>query len=418
MAVKDEIKYRTLDQVDLAGKRVAVRVDLNSSLDPQTGMIRFNERFRAHAVTIGEMIARGAKVVILAHQGRRGNPDFIDLSQHARLLSRLLGREVCFVPDVAGDQAVKAIKDLEKGEVILLDNVRKLMDEDVEKPPEEHAMSTLPSRLAPLLDIFVLDAFSVAHRAHASVVGLAAVLPTYVGRAMEKELEALNRLVTRTKKLVFMLGGNKPKECLSALNRFVNERRSSIMTILTGGVVGQLFTKVRGYSLGEATDGFLAEKKHIDLLDTASKIDSMLGEVVKIPFDFAYESGQKVREELPLSGLPCPGLIQDIGSKTIQEYCMVIASLEPDVTVIVKGPMGVYEKPAFKVSTQQLYMALAKTRASTLIGGGDSVTAIEELGFKLFDFTFVSLGGGALISYLAGEPMPGLQVLSKKSENH
>jgi phosphoglycerate kinase len=414
MDVKDEIRYRTLDHVDLAGRRVAVRVDLNSPLDPKTGLIRLNERFRAHAVTIGEMIARGARVVVLAHQGRRGDPDFTDLSQHARLLSRLVGREVRFVPDVAGDLAVKSVKALEKGEVILLDNVRKLEDEDVEKPPEEHLRSTLPSRLAPLLDIFVLDAFSVAHRAHASVVGLAAALPTYAGRALEKELEALNRLVARTRKVVFMLGGNKPKECLSALNRFVIERRSSIVAVLTGGVVGQLFTKVRGYSLGEDTEVFLVKKKYIDLLDTVSSVDSVLGEVIRIPVDFAYESGQGVREEVHLSRLPCPGPIQDIGSETIREYSMVIGSLEPDVTVIVKGPMGMYEKPAFRESTERLYMALAKTRASTLIGGGDSVTAIEMLGFKLFDFTFVSLGGGALISYLAGEPLPGLQVLSKE----
>ncbi len=413
MAGVGEVRYRSLDQVDPAGRRVAVRIDLNASIDPQTGRVQPNERFRAHVVTIRELMSRGARVVLLAHQGRRGDPDFTDLSQHADILSQLAEREIRFVPDVAGEEAIRAIKGLQRGEAILLDNVRKLEDEDVEKPPEEHAKSTLPSKLAPHLDIFVLDAFSVAHRSHASVVGLAALLPTYAGRVMERELEALNRLVARTDKIVFMLGGNKPKECLNVLRRFAAERKSAILEVLTGGVVGQLFAKARGHNLGAPSEEFLAQKKHLDLLKTASEIDATLREVIRIPSDFAYEADGRGREEVPLSRLPCPGLIQDIGGATIREYCGVIGRLGREVTIIVKGPMGVYEKPAFRKGTQELYMALAKARASTLIGGGDSVTAIELLGLRPSDFTYVSLGGGALISYLSGEPMPGLQVLSR-----
>ena len=415
MGAAGEVKYRTLDQVDPTGRRVALRVDLNSSVDPETGKIQLNERFRAHAVTVRELISKGARLVILAHQGRRGDPDFTDLSQHAEILSKLVGKEVRFVPDVVGEQAIKSIRELQKGEAILLDNVRRLEDEDVERPPEEHAKSTLPARLSPLLDIFVLDAFSVAHRSHASVVGLAATLPTYAGRTMERELEALNRLIARTERIVFVMGGNKPKECVAVLGRFAKERRASIVSVLTGGVVGQLFAKVRGYNLGGASEEFLTKKKHVDLLGATAKINEALGEAVKIPGDFAYESKGQAREEIPLNKLPCPGLIQDIGGATIQDYRRIIESLETGVTIIVKGPMGVYEKPAFRQGTQELYMSLAKTRAATLIGGGDSVTAIELLGLRPSDFTFVSLGGGALISFLSGEPMPGLEVLSRQA---
>ncbi|MEM0382150.1 MAG: phosphoglycerate kinase [Nitrososphaerota archaeon] len=414
MAAQGEIRFRTLDQVDVTGKRVAVRVDLNSTLDPQTGKVQLNERFRAHSLTIRELMDKGGRVVVFAHQGRRGDPDFTDLSQHAELLSGLVGKQVRFIPDVVGAEAINAIKNLSKGEAILLDNVRKLEDEDVEKSPEEHAKSTLPSTLAPHLDIFVLDAFSVAHRAHSSIVGLAALLPTYAGRVMERELSALNRLVALSNKIVFILGGNKPKECVNVLQRFIKERPESMHAVLTGGVLGQLFTKARGYSLGEPSEAFLVKKKHIDFLEAVSELDKKVGGSLLAPFDFAYAGKDGGRMEVLREGLPCPGEIQDIGSKTIQHYREIIERLGSDTTVIVKGPMGVYEKPEFRKGTQMVYMALAKSRASTLIGGGDSVTAIEMLGLRPSDFTYVSLGGGALISFLSGEPMPGIQVLMLK----
>lgn len=414
MAGSGEIRFRTLDEVDVTGKRVAVRVDLNSSLDPQTGKIQLNERFRAHALTVRELIERGAKTVLLAHQGRRGDPDFTDLSQHAELLSGLVGSTIKFVPDVVGDEAKNAIKSLTKKEVILLDNVRKLEDEDVEKSPEEHAKSTLPLTLAPHLDIFVLDAFSVAHRGHSSVVGFAPLLPTYAGRIMEKELTALNRMISLTRKLVFTLGGNKPKECISVLQRFAKERPESVHGVITGGVVGQLFLLSRGYKLGAPSEEFLAKKKHLDMLGKVSELDKNLKERVLTPVDLAYADPKGERAEVLLEKLPSPGEIQDLGLKTIQQYKEYIERLEAGVTVIVKGPMGVYEKPQFRRGTQEIYMSLAKTKASTLIGGGDSVTAIELLGLRPSDFTYVSLGGGALISYLSGEPMPGIQVLARR----
>lgn len=413
MAGLGEIRFRSIDQLDVAGRRIAVRVDLNSSIDPNTGKVQLNERFRAHSLTVKELIEKGGRVVVLAHQGRRGDPDFTDLSQHAEILSSLVGAQIRFVPDVVGPEAVNAIKGLSKGEAILLDNVRNLEDEDVEKPPEEHAKSTLPRTLAPLLDAFVLDAFSVAHRSHSSIVGLAALLPTYAGRVMERELSALNKMIALTEKIVFILGGNKPKECIQVIDRFMRDKPRAIHGVLTGGVLAQLFAKSRGYSLGAPSEDFLTKKKHTDFLNKISEIDKKIKDKVAIPLDFAYAGKDGSRMEVAIEGLPAPGEIQDIGSKTIQRYRDIIEGLERDTTAIVKGPMGVYEKPEFRKGTQAIYMALAKTRAATLIGGGDSVTAIEILGLRPSDFTFVSLGGGALISFLSGEPMPGIQVLSK-----
>jgi len=412
VAGEGELRFKTIDQLSVAGKRIAVRVDLNSSIDPKTGEIKPSERFRAHALTIRELIDKGGRVVILAHQGRRGDPDFTDLSQHSKLLSGLVGSEIRFIPDVVGDEAVNAIKELSKGEAILLDNVRRLEDEALEKTPDDHAHSTLPRTLAPLLDAFVLDAFSVAHRAHSSVVGLAALLPTYAGRVMERELTALNKIVSLTRKLIFVLGGNKPVECIKVLERFIRERPGSIQMVLTGGVLGQLFTKARGYTFGKSTEEYLA-KKHPGLLERVSRIDAELGERILVPRDFAYAGIDGGRVEVGLEELTSAGEILDIGSRTIKLYQEVIMGAEADASIIVKGPPGVYERPEFRNGTQTLYMTLAKSRASTLIGGGDSATAIELLGLRPSDFTYISLGGGALISYLAGEPMPGLQALSR-----
>ncbi|MCS7137962.1 MAG: phosphoglycerate kinase [Candidatus Caldarchaeum sp.] len=407
-----EVKFRTIDDLEVSRKRIAVRVDLNSSIDPKTGEVIVNERFRAHATTVRELLGKGGKVVVLAHQGRRGDPDFKDLSQHARIFSSYVGQNVRFVPDVVGNEAVEAIRTLDSGQAILLDNVRKLEDEDVDKAPEEHAKSTLPRTLAPYFDAFVLDAFSIAHRSHSSIVGLAALLPTYAGRVMEKELSALNK-ISLAQKLVFLLGGNKPQECVKVLTRFLEKKPASVEKVMTGGILGQLVLASRGYRLGQPTEEMLAKKKHLDLLPKVSYVDEKTGDRMLRPLDFAYLGKDGSRYEISVEQLPCPAEIQDIGTKTINHFCAVLENLEPDSCVVVKGPVGVYEKPEFRKGTEAVYHSLRRTKASTLIGGGDSATVIDILGMSPSDFSFVSLGGGAFITYLSGEPLPGLQVLAK-----
>ncbi|MDW8063209.1 MAG: phosphoglycerate kinase [Candidatus Caldarchaeum sp.] len=412
MRGKNEIRFRTVDELDAAGKRIAVRVDLNSSIDPATGSVFVNERFRAHAVTVRELLDMGGKVVVLAHQGRRGDPDFTDLSQHAKIFSSFVGRDVKFVPDVVGPEAVEAIKRLSNGQAILLDNVRKIEDEDVDLPPEKHAASTIPRTLSPYLDAFVLDAFSVAHRSHSSIVGFAKLLPTYIGRVMQRELSALNSIGV-AERIVLILGGNKPQECVRMLERFFRDKPEAVEHVLTGGILGQLLTKMQGYDLGPASEEILVKKKHLDLQPKLYSILERAGKRLEAPIDFAYLAADGSRVETPIQGLPCPGEIQDIGTNTIEHYRRMIEAMDTGTCVIVKGPVGVYEKPAFRKGTEALYSALRASKATTMIGGGDSVTAIDLLGFRASDFSFVSLGGGAFILYLCGEPLPGLQVLTE-----
>src|SRR4030043_317177 len=205
------VKYLTLDDVKVKDKVVLVRVDFNSEIDPETKKVTSDVRIRAHAeTTIKELAEKGAKVVILAHQGRKGDPDFTPLKQHAQILSKILKCSVQFGDDIYGEKAKKAIKNLKGGEILVLDNVRGFDGETKNGTPTEHAKTPLVQNLAPLADLFVNDAFAAAHRGHVSMVGFTAVLPSAAGRIMERELKSLSRALEKPEKpCVYVMGGAK-----------------------------------------------------------------------------------------------------------------------------------------------------------------------------------------------------------------
>jgi len=404
--------YKTLDDVDVSGKTVIVRVDINSPIDPETGRIQDNERIQAHAKTLRELSDKGAKVVVLAHQGRKGGSDFLPLKQHADLLSKHVGKPVKYVPDLLGDEAEKAIKDLKEGEIVLLENVRTLDEETVEASPEEHAKGALVSKLSKLADLFILDAFSVAHRSHASIVGFAAVLPVIAGRVMEKELEALSELLEKRDKIILFMGGNKPKDCISVIEAILKRGKPEIKLLLTAGILGQLFLMAEGKDLGAPSLEYIKKKKFDEFVEKARELSEKLGERLYKPIDVAYEADGK-RAEVKIEELPTPGPIMDIGSETAALYRKLITSATPEDAIIVKGPAGAYEHEEFRKGTREIYRALAESKAFTLIGGGDSSTAIKLVGLKVDDFSYVSLAGGALIHYLSGKTMPGVEILKR-----
>lgn len=405
--------FKTLDDIDVSGKTVIVRVDLNSPIDPETGRIRDNERLRAHAETIRELSDKSAKVVVLAHQGRRGDPDFLPLKEHAELLSKHVGKQVRYVPDLLGEEAVKAVKSLKNGEILLLENVRILDEETKEASPEEHSRGKLVSTLAPLADIFILDAFSVAHRAHASVVGFSYLLPTVAGRIMEKELKALTTVLEENRKIMLVMGGNKPEECIEVINAIMAKNVENIKHVLSAGILGQLFLMTEKRMLGEPSESYIKKKKFDAYLERLTKIRETLGERLKTPLDVAYEEDGK-RVEIEIEKLPAPGTIYDVGEKTARKYAELILETSEKDVIIVKGPAGAYEKEEFRKGTRIIYEALAKCKAFTLIGGGDSSTAIELLGLSPANFSYVSLGGGALITYISKKTLPGVETLKKK----
>ena len=399
----------------MKGKTVIVRVDLNSPVDPDIKKIRDNERIRAHSETLRELSGKGAKVVVLAHQGRKGEPSFLPLKEHAELLSKHIGKEVRYIPDLIGEEAVNAIKSLREGEIILLENVRMLDEETLKRSPEEHAESRLVKTLAPLADLFVQDAFSAAHRSHASIVGFSKYLLTVAGRVMERELRALSEILEAREDLILIMGGNKPDDCLSVIEALLKRGRPRIKHLLSAGVLGELLLKAEGRELGEKTEEYLRKKKFDKLLDEVKDIRDKLRERMKIPLDIAYEEDGE-RRELRVENLPASGIILDIGEETAEKYSGIIKNADTRDAIIVKGTPGAYEREEFRVGTKIIYEALRESRAFTLIGGGDSSTAIRLVGLKPEDFSYVSLAGGALISYLSGKPMPGVEVLAKKKD--
>ena len=402
--------FLTLDDFNVAGKVVLLRVDINVPYDPGTGRISDSERLRAHAETVRELADKKAKVVVLAHQGRKGDPDFIHLDQHAMLLSKHSGKPVAFVDDVIGGKAESSIRRLREGEVLLLDNVRFLEDETLEKPPSEHSRSMIVKALAPLGDLFVNDAFSAAHRSHASIVGFTEVLPSAAGRVMERELRACEKALNPERPNMFILGGAKPEDCISIMRHMLS--RGLLDRVLSCGLVGQLVLAARGINLGVGNRAFLEKKKALQLLSEVEEMDRKYGDRIEAPMDVAVDANG-VRLEIPVRDLPTEHLIMDIGRETVRKYSGILKEAK---TVVVKGPAGVYERDEFKAGTRKLLEVVSQLKAFTLIGGGDTSVAAEQLGFSKSAFSYVSIAGGALITYLSGEPMPGVEALREAAK--
>lgn len=405
------VGFRRIGDADVTGKKVIVRVDLNSPISPETGLVIDNRRFEAHAETLRRLAERGAKIIVLAHQGRKGEPEFTTLEEHSKLLTRHVGRKVSYVPDLIGARAEDAIKSMSSGDIILLGNLRELDEESLEKTPEEHSESALVRKLSSLADLYVLDAFSVAHRSHASVVGFSRVLPSYAGEVMAKELDALGSIDASKGKVILLMGGNKPEECTSVIDAYLSRESPRLDRVLACGVLGDMFLRVFGHNLGEATEQYLEKK---GLWKERGKIEQLaerLGDRLVTPTDLAFEKEGK-RNEITVEALPASGMILDIGRKTAENYGKIIADASKDFSIILKGTPGVYEKSEFRLGSKMIYESLAKSPAFTLIGGGDSSTALQVLGIDIKEYSYVSLGGGALIRYLAGKPMPGVEALS------
>ncbi|MEM5794583.1 MAG: phosphoglycerate kinase [Candidatus Aenigmatarchaeota archaeon] len=406
------MEFLTLDEAKVANKTVLLRVDINVPYDLEKKEIQDSERIREHAKTIRELSDKKAKVVILAHQGRKGDPDFIHLNQHAKLLSKYVGKEVQFINDIIGEKAVKRIKSLKPGEILLLDNVRFLDEETEEKSPKEHAKSKLVKKLSKLAEIFVNDAFSASHRSHASIVGFTEVLPSYAGRIMEKELKSEERALDPLGTNVFVLGGAKPDDCLNIIDYMFKNKPGSIEKVLTCGTVGEIFLAAKGYDLGKETKEFFAKKGFDKLIEQAKGLLQNYELEIELPVDVAFEENG-TRKEIPVENLPVEKLLQDIGSETAKKYSEIIKKAR---TVVVKGPAGVYEKQGFEVGTKLILEAIANSKAFSLIGGGDTLVAIEKLGIDKNKFSYISLGGGALITSLSGKGMPGVEALIKAAK--
>ena len=401
-------KFLTLDDVEVKNKVVLVRVDFNSPIDPETKKIIDDSRIRAHGEsTIKELTEKGAKVVVLAHQGRRGDSDFIPLKQHAEILAKVLDKPVKYVDDLYGEKAKEAIKELKSGDVLVLENVRMYDAETEEGTPEEQAEKPLVVNLAPLADLFVNDAFSAAHRAQVSIIGFTTVLPSVAGRVMERELKSLRKILEKPlKPCVFILGGAKADDSLEISSYVLNNGIADF--VLTGGVVGHVFLVAMGFDLGKQNVSFLENKNFTDIVSGIKELMQKHPDKIKTPKDLAVEVNGK-RTEISVHELPTDFHIFDIGTETVEEYAKIIRVAK---SIVVSGPMGVFENSEFIFGTKRIFEEIANSKAFSIAGGGHTTAALDEL--KIADkISYVSTAGGALTEFLMGKQLPGVTALEK-----
>ncbi len=389
---------QTIRDYDFSGKRALVRVDFNVPL--KDGRVTDDTRIRAALPTIKYILDAGGSVVVMSHFGRpkgKKNPEF-SMAPIAKEFSSLLGKSVKLAPDVIGEEVTKEVNNLTSGEVLLLENVRFY-------PGEEGNDPEFAKELSKFGDVYVNDAFGTAHRAHASTAGVAEYLPSYAGFLIEKEVKFMAPLLENPDKpFVAIIGGSKVSSKISVLESLVN----TCDTIVIGGGMAYTFLAVQGHAIGKS----LVEE---DYKETASSFLAKAkekGVEVILPVD--HLCGAEFKDDtkavtVDSVDIPTDLIGMDIGPKTVK---LVVAAVDGAKSVVWNGPMGVFEFDAFAQGTLTVAKALARCKGTTVVGGGDSVAAINK--FDLADkIDHVSTGGGASLEFLEGKVLPGIKALEK-----
>jgi len=398
----------TLDDVAWQDRRVIARVDINAPIE--NGRVAGRTRLNGAAATLKRLLDAGAGVTVLAHQGRPGKPDFVSRAQHAAILGELLGQQPRFVDHVGDDEALAAMQRVRPGDLVVLENVRQAEGEMENVPAEQHAERTWVKRMAGEAAAFVSDAFSAAHRSHASLVGFPLLLPSCAGPGLAAELEALERVIhDGDGERVIVLGGAKVEDALKVLNHHLEG--GLVDTALVGGLVGELFLVARGHNLGATTDQVLERAGATAFLPLAEALVGKYDPQIVTPEDVACEQAHE-RHDLFIEELPSAHKLLDIGPETAKTFASTIENAE---NVVLNGPMGAYEQTGFDLGTRAVLEACANTKAFTLLGGGHTLTALERLGLEEDRFGHVSLAGGALTTFLTGEPLPGIEALRESA---
>lgn len=393
---------KNIEDVKVKGKRILVRCDFNVPMDENKN-ITDDIRIKGALPTIKYLVNQEAKVILMSHLGRpKGEPNKkYSLEPVAERLAQLLHQEVTFAADeeVVGTSAKKAVEEMKNGEVVLLENVRFRKEEEKNDPQ-------FSKELASLGEIFVNDAFGTAHRAHASTAGIADYLPCVSGYLIQKEIDIMGQaLHSPERPFVAILGGAKVSDKIGVIKNLLEK----VDALIIGGGMSFTFLKAKGYEVGTS----LLEEDKVDLAKELLLKAEEKGVKLLLPFDVVVAKEFKAHAEhktVEVTNMPADMMGLDIGKHTIEIFCEEILKAQ---TVVWNGPMGVFEMPAFAVGTEEVAKAVAESEGTTIIGGGDSAAAVEQLGFAS-RMTHISTGGGASLEFLEGITLPGIAAINDK----
>lgn len=402
---------RKINDFPVKGKKILLRVDLNSPVED--GKIVPGPRIEAHVQTIKELSEKGARVVVLAHQGRLGSDDYLTLEQHAKVLHHHLQKDVMYCDDLIGEKAKSCIEKLKDGDIVILENVRSL---DCETAKDR--WGKIVDALAPVADYFVLDAFSVAHRKHSSIVEFMEKLPSFAGPVLAGEVEAVEK-VKHSKDVTFFLGGSKADDSFEIMKKWLEEGKAR--KILVGGALATLLIHAKGHEVAGSME-FLKKSSLESHCDDAKEILKKFDGHIVLPVDVGLtvekpstlDDGktERVRNNSSVDQIK-EGQIWDIGPKTIELYKETIFNSH---AIVMNGPAGVYEIADYSKGTHEILETIAKSDAFSLLGGGHTISALKKFNLNWKHFGYVSLAGKALIQYLSGKELAGLKALEENEQ--
>ena len=411
-SLKDR-SFLTIDDYDLSGQNVILRIDINSSINPENGDLLDDTRIKRHSATVKELSDKKARVIVLAHQSRPGKLDFVNLEKHGERMSQIIDKEIKFIDDIYGEKAIEHINKMKNGEIILLDNVR-FDDEEIELSKfvndnfDIQRKSKMVRQLSPQASFFINDAFAASHRCQPSLVGFAENMPALAGRVMQRELDFLGKAISSgPTPRIAVLGGSKAADSVAIAENFLQK---GVEKILTGGVVANIFLMASGVDIGEPSTEFVERyiPDYKNVIKLAKELLKTYEGRIEIPTDVALNMDGK-RYGTNVSNLPQNYSLYDIGIDTLVNYISII---EKAGTIIANGPMGVFEDSEFATGTNEVFSAISKSDGMTVVGGGETAMAFNQMGLA-DGIRHISTGGGACISFMSGETMPALEAMRR-----
>jgi len=411
-SLKDR-SFLTIDDYDLCDQNVILRIDINSSINPENGDLLDDTRIKRHSATVKELSDKEARVIVLAHQSRPGKLDFVNLEKHGERMSQIINKEIKFIDDIYGEKAIEHINKMKNGEIILLDNVR-FDDEEIELSKfvndnfDIQRKSKMVRQLSPQASFFINDAFAASHRCQPSLVGFAENMPALAGRVMQRELDFLGKAISSgPTPRIAVLGGSKAADSVAIAENFLQK---GVEKILTGGVVANIFLMASGVDIGEPSTEFVERyiPDYKNVIKLAKELLKTYEGRIEIPTDVALNMDGK-RYGTNVSNLPQNYSLYDIGIDTLVNYISII---EKAGTIIANGPMGVFEDSEFATGTNEVFSAISKSDGMTVVGGGETAMAFNQMGLA-DGIRHISTGGGACISFMSGETMPALEAMRR-----